>query len=321
MPGAPLSLPEREEISLALIEDRVVAWAVIGRRVARHPTTIRREVQGNGGRHHYRPAVAERRAQQRLRRPRPAVLAEAGPVRDRVTAELKLGRSPEAIWADLAAEDVAGLVCVETIYGAVYAGVLDVAARDCLRMRRPRRRSRQARHPNQRPALPSIATRPESVNDRSEAGHWEADHIIGRANRSALMCLTERTTRFSLLITMPNGYTATDALAGLVEGIEQIPEHLRRSITFDQGSEWANWPDLVASYHLDAYFCDPHSPWQRGQIENLNRQWRWWFPRGTDLANITPAHANHVASIINDQRRRSLNYQSPAMLYAALTVQ
>lgn len=203
----------------------------------------------------------------------------------------------------------------------LYAGVLDVTARDCLRMRRPRRRSRQARHPNQRPALPSIATRPVSANDRTEAGHWEADHIIGRANRSALMCLTERVTRYSLLLTMPNGYAATDALAGLVEGLDQIPAHLRRSITFDQGSEWANWPDLVASYNLDAYFCDPHSPWQRGQIENLNRQWRWWFPRGTELATITPTHANHAASIINGQRRRSLEYQSPAVLYAALTVQ
>jgi transposase, IS30 family len=205
MPGAPLSLPEREEISLALIEDRDVAWAVIGRRVARHPTTIRREVLSNRGRKHYRPALAERRAQQCLRRPRPAVLAQAGPVRDRVTAELKLGRSPYAIWADLNAEDVAGLVCVETIYTALYTGVLDVAARDCLRMRRPRRRSRQARHPNQRPALPSIAARPASANDRTEPGHWEADHIIGRANRSALMCLTERTTASRCLRAAPAG--------------------------------------------------------------------------------------------------------------------
>jgi IS30 family transposase len=134
------------------------------------------------------------------------------------------------------------------------------------------------------------------------------------------MCLTERVTRYSILITMPNGYTADDALAGLVEALDQIPEHLRQSITFDQGSEWARWVDLVASYELDAWFCDPHSPWQRGQVENLNRQWRWWFPRGTDLAGIAPDHADHVASVINGQRRRSLDYQSPTALYAALTV-
>jgi transposase, IS30 family len=320
MPGAPLSLPEREEISFALIENRDSPWAVIGRRVDRHPTTISREVDANGGRGHYRPALAERRSERCLRRPKTPVLARPGPVRDRVTAELKTGRSPEAIWADLDAEDTAGRVCVETIYTSVYAGVLDVTARECLRMRRPRRRSRQARHAHQRPALPNIGARPAAVDDRSEPGHWEADHIIGRANQSALMCLTERVSRFSLLITMPNGYTAADALAGLVEGLEQIPAHLRRSITFDQGSEWAQWPTLVASYGLETWFCDPHSPWQRGQIENLNRQWRWWFPRGTDLAGIDPAHADHVASIINGQRRRSLDHQSPTALYAALTV-
>ena len=321
MPGAPLSLPEREEIGRALIEDRRVYWAVIARRIGRHPSTVSREVTANGGRRRYRPALAERRSERCLHRPKTPILAAAGAMRDRVTAELRAGRSPEAIWADLAAEDAAGRVCVETIYTSLYAGVLDVTARECLRMRRPRRRARQARHANQRPALPNIGARPDLVNDRSEPGHWEADHIIGRANRSALLCLTERTSRYSILITMPNGYTAADALAGLVDALERIPAHLRRSITFDQGSEWARWPDLVNAYQLDAWFCDPHSPWQPGQVENLNRQWRWWFPRGTDLAGITPAHADHVASVINNQRRRSLNYQSPTTLYAALTAQ
>ncbi|MGH8917050.1 MAG: IS30 family transposase, partial [Actinomycetes bacterium] len=267
-----------------------------------------------------RPAMAERRAERCLRRPREAVLARCGELRDRVTEELKLGRSPEAIWADLVADGAESTVCVETIYTAVYAGVLDAKARDCLRMRRPRRRCRQARHPSQRPGLPNIAARPAVVNHRAEPGHWEADHLIGRANRSALMCLTERVSRYSLLITMPNGYAAADALAGLVEGLEQIPVHLRRSITFDQGSEWANWSALVDGYGLDAWFCDPHSPWQRGQVENLNRQWRWWFPRGTDLAGLDPAEAHAAAAIINGQRRRSLGYQSPATLYAGLTV-
>ena len=320
MSGASLSLPEREEIQLALIADRGVAWAVIARLLGRHPTTIAREVHANGGRHRYRPAIADGRSEQSRRRPRERLLARPGVLRDRVTAELTAGRSPEAIWADLAAEDAGELVCVETIYTAVYDGVLAVSARDCLRMRRPRRRPRRARHANQRPGLANIAARPTVVNDRVEPGHWEADHLIGAGNRSALMCLTERVSRFSLLITMPDGYNADAALAGLVDGLEQIPEHLRRSITFDQGPEWARWPDLVTTYGLDAWFCDPHSPWQRGQVENINRQWRWWFPRGTNLASISPAHANHVATIINGQRRRSLDYQNPATIYAALTV-
>jgi transposase, IS30 family len=319
MPGAPLSLSEREEISVALIGNCAVPWAEIARRLGRHPTTISREVTANGGRSGYRSAVAERRSERCLRRPRELVLARPGPLRERVTAELKLGRSPQAIWADLVAERVES-VAVETIYSAVYSGVLDVKARDCLRMRRPRRRRRQARHPNRRPSLPNIGARPDAVNDRAEPGHWEADHLIGRANRSALLCLTERVSRYSLLITMPNGYAAADAFAGLVEGLEQIPAHLRRSITFDQGSEWTSWPALVDGYGLDAWFCDPHSPWQRGQVENINRQWRWWFPRGSELAGIDPAEANAAAAIVNGQRRRSLGYTSPATLYAALTV-
>jgi IS30 family transposase len=321
MPGAPLSLPERDEISVALIEDPAVPWAVIARRVGRHPTTIAREVDAGGGRCAYRPAVAERRAEACRRRARPRRLEAHGELRDRVTAELKAGRSPVAIWADLAADDVSGLPCVETIYSAVYAGVLEVKATECLRMRRPRRRGRQARHASTRPALPNIAARPETVNDRSELGHWEADQIIGAHNRSSMLWLTERVTRFSIPVTMPEGYSAEAMVGGLVEGLDRIPGHLLRSITFDQGSEWAHWPTIAELYGIDCWFCDPHSPWQRGQIENLNRQWRWWFPRGTDLAGVDPAHADHVAGIINGQRRRGLDNQSPATLYAAATVQ
>jgi IS30 family transposase len=241
MPGTPLSLPEREEISVALIEDQTVSWAGIARRLGRHPTTVAREVAANGGRSGYRPASAHGPAATELARPGCRRLERATPLRDRVMAELKLGRSPEAIWADLVADGVAETVCVETIYTSLYAGVLGLRATECLRMRRPRRRCRQARHVNRRLTLANIAARPAAVADRSEAGHWEADHIIGKGNGLSLMCLTERFSRFSLLVTMPEGYGAGDALAGLVEGLEQVPVHLRRSITFDQGSEWAEW--------------------------------------------------------------------------------
>jgi transposase, IS30 family len=320
MPGAPLSLPEREEISVALIEDRAVPWAVIAQRVDRHPTTIAREVTAHGGRHSYRPAVAQRAAEAALCRRRRRRLEQPGELRDRVTDELRSGRSPQAIWADLVAEDVTDRVCVETIYATLYAKGLEVTAKDCLRSRRPRRRIRQDRHPNKRPDLPNIAKRPAAANDRTEVGHWEADGIVGARNRSYMLWLTERVTRFSIPVTMPEGYDKDATFAGLVEGFEQIPAHLRLSVTFDQGSEWARWDELVENYAIGVFFCDPHSPWQRGQVENLNRQWRWWFPRGTDLAGVTPEHAQHAADIINGQRRRSLDYQSPTSLYHALTV-
>jgi IS30 family transposase len=317
MPGALLSLPEREEISLALIEERSMTWAEIGRRVGRPPTTVAREVAANGGRSGYRPAVAQRRAEEARARRRPRLLEVPGPLRDRVTAELRQGRSPWAIRGDLVAEGAPQLVCVETIYTAVYAGALEVRPSECLRSRRRRRRARQTRQASCRPALPNIAARPAVVNDRLELGHWEGDQIIGANNRSSLLTLTERVTRFSIGITMPEGYSAPAMLGGLFEGLDRIPSHLLRSVTFDQGSEWAAWPTIAAHYGIDVWFCDPHSPWQRGQIENLNRQWRWWFPRGTGLRSLDPAHVDAVADIINGQRRRLLNSQSPTSLYAA----
>jgi len=297
MPGEPLTLLEREEIAVALIEDRGVSWAEIGQRIGRHPTTIGREVAGRGGRSQCRPAIAQRVADTNRRRRRDRVFAVSGWLRDRVTTELKVGRSPEAIWADLVAEDQPR-VCVETIYAAVYGGVLEVKQRECLRTRRLRRRSRQARRANQRPGLPNISDRPAAVNDRTEAGYWEADHIIGAHNDSAMSWLTERVSRYAIGVTMPDGYAAADALAGLVEACEQIPTDLLKSITFDQGSEWARWQTLTATYQIDI-----------------------WFPRGTNLATHTPEKVNAVAALINNQRRRNLSYQIPANLYAALTVQ
>jgi len=109
--------------------------------------------------------------------------------------------------------------------------------------------------------------------------------------------------------------------AGLVCDLEKIPSHLLRSVTFDQGSKWGCWEIIATGYGIDIWFCDPHSPWQRGQIENLNRQWRFWYPRDTDLSIVEQVDVNHAASIINGQRRRSRNYQSPAALYAATAVQ
>lgn len=320
MPGIPLSLLDRDVINSMLIADREVAWVAIGRELGRHPTTIMREVTANGGRYHYRPASAERRAEHARRRPRRRRLAEPCDLRTRIQQELRQGRSPVAIVLDLDAEQVPVRPCVETIYACIYDGTLEVKPRECLRTRRPRRRSRTVRNPSTRPSLPNIGDRPTAVNERVEPGHWEADQIIGKRNQSSMIILSERVSRFSIPVTMPNGYTAQHVLAGLVEACEPIPPHLLRSVTFDQGSEWAEWEQLTATYGIDCWFCEPRSPWQRGQIENINRQYRFWFPRGTDLSIVTPTDARYAATIINGQRRRHLNNQSPTNLYTALTV-
>ncbi len=316
MAGSALTVSEREIIAECLIIDRCCSWAKIARHVGagRSPTTIAREVERNGGRDRYRPASAQDHCEHQRRRPRARRLEPDDQHRPRIINELRLGRSPWAIRADLHAEGATGMPCVETIYQAVYDRRLDLKPGECLRSRRPRRQTRQHRHRTKRGAgLPSIGDRLDEVNDRSVPGHWEADHIIGAHNRSAMLWLTERVTRYGIGVTMPEGYSANAVLAGLVEACDQIPTHLLRSITFDQGGEWAEWETLANEYKIDAWFCDPHAPWQRGQIKNQNRAWRWWFPRGTDPSTVTPQQVDHAAKIINGQRRRNLNNQSPGL--------
>jgi IS30 family transposase len=321
MPGKPLSSRDRDDIAELLRDDPDMPWAQIGREVNRHPTTIAREVKGYGGRKGYRPASADRNAALARRRPREHMWRVDDVLRERITTELRKGRSPVAIWADLVAEGIETPPCVETIYQAVYSGVLGVKATECLRTRRRCRRSRQTRRPNKRAGLPNISTRPADVNARTELGHWEIDQIIGAHNRSSLLTLCERVTRYAMAITMPEGYDRVATLAGLCEALDRIPSHLLKSVTFDQGSEWAEWETLKATFNVQVWFCDPHSPWQRGQIENQNRAWRFWFPRGTRLDNLDQTHVDEVATIINSQRRRNLGYQRPTDLYATATVQ
>ncbi len=304
-----------------LIEDPEVSWSRIGRVIERHRSTVMREVTARGGRSGYRPASADRAAQTARLRPRARLLVVDGGLRKRVIRELDEGRSPFSIWADLVAEDFDGRVCVETIYQAIFTGILGLKASECLRTRRPRRRHRQTRRPNRSAGLPNIGLRPDTVNDREEPGHWEADQIIGANNCSSLLTLTERVTRYAIGITMPEGYDAISTLAGLCEALDSIPANLLKSVTFDQGSEWAEWETLAVTYNINCWFCEPHSPWQRGQIENQNRAWRFWFPRGIRLDILDQTHVDHVAAIINGQRRRNLDCQRPADLYHAATVQ
>ncbi len=108
-----------------------------------------------------------------------------------------------------------------------------------------------------------------------------------------MLWFTERVTRYAIPVTMPEGYSADAIVAGLADGLDRIPPHLRKSVSFGQGTEWSKWPLIADTYDVDAWFCEPHSPWQRGQIENLNRQCRWWFPRGSRLGSVAPDHADH----------------------------
>lgn len=306
---ARLSREARGVIEESLAEDPAVSWSELGRRVGVHRSTVEREVNRNGGRAKYSADAAGVRCERRARRPRGLYLARATPLRDRVIRELKLKRSPAAIAADLRAEG-GERVCAESIYRAVYAGAFPVAARDCLRRRRRKRRRRQERHENRSAGLPNISLRPAKVNDRAEPGHFELDLIVGARNASAMLVGIERLTRYSALVTLPEGYRSEAVLAAMCELFEQVPAHLRRSVTFDQGSEWADWATLADTYAMQVWFCDPHSPWQRGAVENHNGHVRAWFPRGIDLGAVTPQRADQVAALLNGQRRKVLGWES-----------
>ena len=323
MAHVPLSLLEREEILVALTEDPVVSCAALARRIGRHPTTIGRELERNGGRDRYQAATADARAARARCRPRPARLVTDEVLRAAVTADLRVGFSPAGIAARLAHRG-RGRVCAETIYLAVYSHRLDVKPRECLRSRRLRRRRRNRdTDPPKTHVLGdfvAIGARPPTVDARIQPGHWEGDLIIGRGNRSALVTLIERVTKMTFLADLPCGYQASECLAALCETFDQIPAHLRHSLTWDRGSEMAQWPFLTDAFDLPVYFADAHSPWQRGLNEHNNRQLRWWLPRGIDLAAVTRTRLDEILAVLNHQPRRSLDWDTPAARYHALTV-
>ena len=322
MAYAPLSLLEREEIRVAIVEDPGVAFAVIAARISRDRSTVSREVSRNGGRNGYCATRAQQRSDRQRCRPRECRLVADLELRSTVTADLAVGFSPVAIAVRLAQAD-GPRVCAETIYQAVYGQRLDVHARECLRSRRPRRRRRSRHEPARQHPLagaPSIHERPATVEPRVQPGHWEGDLIIGARNQSAMITLIERVTRITFLAELPCGYNATECLAGLCETFDQIPAHLRKTLTWDRGSEMADWALLADAFDLGIYFADPHSPWQRGLNEQNNRLLRWWLPRGIDLGAINRARCDEILNVVNHQPRRSLGYDTPAQRYDALTV-
>jgi IS30 family transposase len=319
--GRYLSLAEREEIMVLHAQD--VRDAEIARRLGRDRSTIGRELDRNSGPRGYRASVAQHTAEQRATRPKTAKLAANPLLRERVQAGLTARWSPEQISATLAQQfpDQPEMrVSHETIYQSLYVQGRGALRRDlaaCLRtgraLRKPRRtpdgrRARQGGIPD----MVSISQRPANVSDRAVPGHWEGDLIVGKDNRSMIGTLVERSTRFCLLLHLPAGKDATAVADAMITTIRTLPTHLRRSLTWDQGTEMAHHARVTLATDLDIYFCDPHSPWQRGTNENTNGLLRQYFPKGTDLSVHTPEHLTHVAAELNARPRKTLHWRTPA---------
>jgi IS30 family transposase len=316
-----LSLAEREEIAVG----RAAGMGVraIAAALGRSPSTVSRELARNSSCRGYRASAAQGCAELRARRPKPAKLAVNGELRELVQEWLALRWSPEQI-AVMLRRQYPGRpemwVSHETIYQAIYVqgrGALRRELAACLRtgraLRKPRRQAAGRIHrQNKIPGMVMISERPAEASDRAVPGHWEGDLIMGAGNTSAIGTLVERTTRFVMLLHLPAGHDAPAVAAAMTEAISALPGHLRRSLTWDQGREMAAHTHITLATGLPVYFCDPHSPWQRGSNENTNGLLRQYFPKATGLSAHSKAHLEAVAAELNARPRKTLDWQTPA---------
>ena len=321
--GRYLSLEDRLQIADLYLGGAGVRAIAVG--IGRSPATVSRELRRNGsatkGRRlgKYAPYAAQKQAELRGRRPKASKFdyAELAAV---VQSRLCVKWSPEQISLHLAErfpERAEMRVCPETIYQALYVqgrGHLRADLHQHLRTGRAVRRHRGSSVTKRGKVanMILISERPAEVADRAVPGHWEGDLILGSNCRSAIATLVERQTRYTMLVHLPDDHSATAVRDGLLATIKTLPEHLRKSLTWDQGTELAKHVEITLATKMDIYFCDPHSPWQRGSNENTNGLLRQYFPKGTDLSVHSPQRLLEVATELNARPRKTLGGITPA---------
>lgn len=323
-----LGLKERLQIAdLILKGDSMRAIAkVIGRNVG----TVSREIARNS---HpelgYLPNIAHRASVKARARPKELKLAEPGPLRDYIKEKLKVRWSPEQISGSLTQEfpdDKQMRVSHETIYKTLYLqpkGGLAVEIKQALRTGRTRRKAHKdpfQRTSRFRDPMVNISERPPEVEDRAVPGHYEGDLITGTKNQSAIGTIVERKSRYVMLVHLPIDHSAESVRDGLIETMSKLPEHLRGSLTWDQGAEMAKHQAFSIATDMDVYFCDPASPWQRGSNENTNGLLRQYFPKGTDLSIYSAEDLEYVANELNARPRKSLGWKTPAEAFRDLLI-
>jgi transposase, IS30 family len=323
-PGRFLTLPERRVIEYGLARHHSLTEIASG--LGRDKSVVSREVARNktlDGR--YLASVAHLKAWLARRRPKEFKLHDPALCERIDTWMSEHGWSPALIAATLRAEVEARgggeneRVSHETIYQALYVqgrGHLRADLHKQLSTQRPKRRSRgRAVGPgsgNPYSNAFTISDRPAEVADRAVPGHWEGDLIVGPYSRSAIGTLVERATRFTILLHLPGRHTAEEVAEAMIREMGQLPEHLRRSLTWDRGTEMTQYARIQTDLKMPVYFCDPHSPWQRGTNENTNRLLRHWFPKSTDLHEFSAADLRTAADSLNARPRPTLEMRTPA---------
>ncbi|QNI08448.1 IS30 family transposase [Mycobacterium kubicae] len=340
-----LSPEEREQIMIGT--SRGESIRLIAHRLKRAPSTVMREIDRNGaargltGRYRakyrfgarqcgwdatsgYSARIAQRRSEERARRPKAGKLARCPQLAGKVQALLTKKYSPEQIAGELAKtypDSPEMHVSHETIYRALYVQGRGELRRDlvtCLRtgraLRRPRKRARAGDGRSRIPGMVNISERPAEAADRAVPGHWEGDLIIGKNQASQIGTLVERSTGFVQLLHLPASRQADVVAEAMIAKIQVLPRDLWKTLTWDQGHEMAAHGRISLAADLDIYFCDPHSPWQRGSNENTNGLLRQYFPKGTDLSIHSAAHLDEVAAQLNNRPRKRFDWDSPAKM-------
>jgi len=324
--AARLSLAEREEIRVGIARDE--SFSAIAEGIGRAVSTVSREVKANGGRARYQAARAHTRAARCARRPKAPKLATLPELRDQVEVWLRETWSPQQIARRLRQEypsDPMMWVSHETIYQSLFVqgrGELKRELTRCLRSGRARRHHRghggAKGRPDVIPDMVMIADRPAEVADRAVPGHWEGDLLIGQNKGSVVGTLVERSTRYVLLLHLPKGKNAQGVAEAMAEAIARLPAKLARSVTWDQGREMAKHKDFTIATGIPVYFCDPHSPWQRGSNENTNGLLRQFLPKGADLSVFSRADLDEIERKLNGRPRETLGWLKPCEKLAEL---
>lgn len=319
---ASLQADEREVIMLALHDD--LSMTAIALQLGRSLSTVTREVKANGGRENYRVWPAHQRAQENSKRPKPSKLSNRA-LCDQVTEWLQKFWSPEEISACLRlqfADDPTMHVSHETIYQSLFVQGRGELRRELARCLRSGRAKRRVRGPVETrgkiPNMVMISERPAEVEDRAVPGHWEGDLIIGKNGASAVGTLVERQTRLLLLLHLPDNHGAEAVEEAMREAICSLPSELVRSVTWDQGSEMAKHAKFTVATGVPIYFCDPHSPWQRGANENTNGLLRQYMPKSTDLSKHSKDDLQRIQLSLNERPRKTLGYMTPLEKFTEL---
>jgi IS30 family transposase len=315
-----LSLVEREEISRGIAAGYTIR--AIAKALSRAASTVSQEVSRHGGRELYRAAEADQAAWESARRPKLCLLAKNRELQRIVAVKLKEDWAPQQIagWLkDEYPKNPELWVSHETIYRSLFVQARGALKKELIGHLRSKRRIRRSRHATARGAgrgeivdAVSIRQRPAEIEDRAIPGHWEGDLVEG-SRGTFIATLVERQSRFVIIVKVADKRTE-NVVAALIKAVRKLPVFLRRSLTWDRGTELANHAQFTVATDVQVYFCDPSSPWQRGSNENTNGLLRQYYPKGMDLSGVSQAQLDTVARKLNTRPRETLHWKTPAYM-------